>query len=167
MSRTPPAGQALSLDAFAKLVDAYHVDLLRLAYGMSGDRLLAEDAVQACWQSAWRSRGQLRDPAVARGWLCTIAANEVRRHLRRRRLGNLLHARLAPAVGAADIEPRHIDLATALSRLPLRDRQLIGMRYDLQMTSDEIAPHLGMTASGTRVRLKRVIQKLREDLSDV
>jgi len=152
-------------DAFARLVERYQPALMRLAYGMAGDRTIAEDAVQACWHAAWRSREQI-DRARIRGWLFTVTANQVRRSLRRRRLREVLHGRLRPPPDRGEVDPRHVDLASALSGLNLRDRQLVALRYGLGLTSEEIGEHLGLSASGARVRLQRVLLRLREELSD-
>lgn len=152
-------------DEFERLVERYQPSLMRLAYGMAGDRAVAEDAVQACWQAAWRSRGEI-DRARMRGWLFTVTANQVRRTLRRRRLREVLHGRLRPPVARDEVDPRHVDLATALSGLALRDRQLVALRYGLGLTSEEIGAQLGLSASGARVRLRRVLLRLREELSD-
>ena len=70
--------------AFTELVSAYHADMLRLAMVVSCDADVANDAVQAAWQHAWRKLGQLRDPGRVRPWLLSIAANEARQALRRR-----------------------------------------------------------------------------------
>ena len=35
--------------AFARIVDAYHGDLVRVAYVVAGDEQLAEDAAQSAW----------------------------------------------------------------------------------------------------------------------
>lgn len=153
-------------DDFEQLVDRFHRDLMRLAYAMCGDRAMAEDAVQACWQAAWRSRFDIRDRTRIRGWLLTVTANEVRRQLRRRRRGQILHGMLQPPEVTADLDPVHLDLARALSGLDLRDRQLIALRYGLELTSDEIGRHLGLSASGARVRLRRVLERLRLELGD-
>lgn len=152
-------------DEFEQLVERYQPALMRLAYGMAGDRLLAEDAVQGCWQAAWRSRDQI-DPMKVRAWLFTVTANQVRRQLRRQRLGNVLRGRLRPPMPPDEADPSHIDLTAALSHLKLRDRQLIALRYGLGLTSQEIGEQLGLSASGTRVRLGRVLARLRMELSD-
>lgn len=161
---TPKPG-AMLVDEFERLVERYQPALMRLAYGMAGDRSVAEDAVQACWQAAWRSRGQI-DRARMRGWLFTVTANQVRRTLRRRRLRQMLHGRLRPPAARGEVDPRHVDLATALGGLDLRDRQLVALRYGMGLSSQEIGEQLGLSASGARVRLQRVLLRLREELSD-
>ncbi len=153
-------------DEFEQLVSRHHVDLMRLALVMSGDRALAEDAVQACWQAAWRSRGQIRDPSRIGAWLRTVTANEVRRQLRRQRLRALLHGRLRPPEPMPPADPRHLDLVRALSELAIADRQLLGLRFGLGLTSAEIGEQLGISAAAARVRLHRLLARLRTELGD-
>ncbi|MEO8469396.1 MAG: sigma-70 family RNA polymerase sigma factor [Chloroflexota bacterium] len=153
-------------DEFVGLVERYNDDLLRLAFAMTGDRALAEDAVQNCWQAAWQARDTIREPDRVRGWLFTITANQVRRQLRRRRLAAILHGRLAPPDSVDPLDPGYIDLARGLARLSVSDRELLGFRFGLGLTSNEIGSGLGLTGSGTRRRLQRVIGRLRRELGD-
>ena len=65
--------------AFARIVAAYHADMIRVAYVVSGgDQDIADDAVQAAWSIAWRKLGSLRDPDRLKPWLVSVAANEAR-----------------------------------------------------------------------------------------
>ncbi len=43
--------------AFARIIAAYHLDLVRVAFVICGDEALAEDAAQAAWWIAWRKLG--------------------------------------------------------------------------------------------------------------
>jgi RNA polymerase sigma-70 factor (ECF subfamily) len=157
--------QGVSREAFVALVERYNDELLRLAFAMAGDRELAADAVQGCWQAAWQSRAAVRDPDRIRAWLLTITANNVRRQIRRRRLGALLGGFLSQPQPPA-VDPGHIDLSRALVRLSVDDRQLLAMRFDLGLTSDEIGDVLGLSGAGTRRRLQRVLARLRQELRD-
>jgi RNA polymerase sigma factor (sigma-70 family) len=72
--------------AFARIVGAYHADMVRVAYVVSGGQQdVADDAVQAAWSAAWRKLGSLRDPQRLRQWLVSVAANEARQACRRQR----------------------------------------------------------------------------------
>jgi RNA polymerase sigma factor (sigma-70 family) len=159
------AGTSLSVtpEAFADLVGRYNDDLFRLAFAMTGDRALAEDAVQGCWLAAWRSRGELRDAARIRGWLLTITANQVRRQARRDRLRLLLQGR-RPSRWRDEDPGEYVDLARALAKLSPQDRELVAMRYYLGLSSAQIAPMLRLSPSGTRRRLQRVLFALRKEL---
>lgn len=79
--------QAIAGDeaAFARIVAAYHADMVRVAYGICGEREASLDAVQAAWVIAWRKLRAIREPEHLRGWLVAVAANEARHVARRRR----------------------------------------------------------------------------------
>jgi RNA polymerase sigma factor (sigma-70 family) len=164
-SRLSIEGPGLTRDQFIGLVERHNDDLIRLAFAMSGDRAAAEDAAQSCWDAAWRSRSTIREPENIKGWLFTVTANNMRRHLRRKRFGDLLQGRTSTPV-PAQADARHLDLHTALARLSLDERKLVGLRYGVGLTSDEIGQTLGISASGTRRRLQRVLAKLRLELTD-
>jgi RNA polymerase sigma factor (sigma-70 family) len=151
---------------FELLVERHHLDLVRFAYGLCGDREIAEDAVQSCWHAAWRSRSEIRDPDRVRGWLFTVTANDVRRQLRRRRLASLLHGRLEPPAPSQAIDPEFADLAHALAQLPDRDRQIVIMRYALGLTSEEIGNRFGLSGPGIRRRLQSSLARLRARLGE-
>ena len=152
--------------AFTRLIAAYHADMLRVAFVITGDADVASDAVQFAWQTAWRKLGKLREPDRIRSWLVAIAANEARqltRHQRRRSVVEI----------AASSEPRgtdpaggiaRLDLVNALARLKPEDRELMAMRYVLGLDSFEIAATRGTSASGTRARIARVLAELRKEL---
>jgi RNA polymerase sigma factor (sigma-70 family) len=156
--------------AFARLVEAHHADLVRLAYLICGDRELAADVAQSAWQAAWAQLEKLRDPDAARAWLLAITANQARRQIRRLALRRLLEPR-SLAWGRQVSSPRpdpdlDIDLAAALAKLDPRDRQLLALRYAIGLTGEEIGPMVRLSASGVRVRLGRLRERLRRELTD-
>ena len=59
-----------------------------------------------------------------------------------------------------------MDLRAALDRLDPDDRALLAMRYVAGFDSNELALALGISPAGTRSRLKRLLDRLREDLTD-
>lgn len=154
--------------AFARIVAAHHADLVRVAYGITGDRDLALDAVQSTWVIAWRKLHTLRDPECLRAWLVSVAANESRHLSRRRRPVHVTELDVArlPCAGddPADGIPR-VDLVNALSHLDVDDRSVIALRYGAGYDSSEIAPLLHLSASGVRARLARSLARLRKDLA--
>jgi RNA polymerase sigma-70 factor (ECF subfamily) len=152
--------------AFARLVAAYQNDLVRVAFVVTGDQALAEDAAEAAWWIAWRKLPSLREPASLRSWLVAVAANEARKIAGRRRRHSVVELRLeAPDPTpdpAGDID--RVDLANALARLDPRDRAIVALRYVADLESDEIGPLLSLSASGVRTRLARTLRRLRKDL---
>ena len=156
--------------AFARIVAAYHRDMVRVAYGICGEPDLALDAVQAAWLIAWRKLGTVREPDHLRSWLVAVAANEARHLVRRRRTHPVVEILLDPPdanIADSPAEIRRLDLVNALRRLSPEDRSLIALRYGAELDSSEIGPLLGISASGVRARLLRLMGRVRKELDDV
>jgi RNA polymerase sigma-70 factor (ECF subfamily) len=153
--------------AFARLVATHHGDMTRLAYVITGEVALAEDAVQSAWIRAWRSLRSIRDPDRVRPWLLAIAGNEARQVARRRRRSPVVPIdpdapggpRSDPAAGIA-----RVDLVRALSRLSPDDRSLLTLRYVMGLDAAELGAMTGRSPSGVRARLSRLTARMRKEL---
>ncbi len=153
--------------AFARIVAAHHEGMARIAYLVSGDVDVAADAEQAAWAIAWRRLGTLRDPARLKPWLMSVAANEARQIMRSQRRRTVRELSVdGPANSHDPDRSALIDLANALDDLDYRDRTLIGLRYIAELDSEAIGRELGLSASGVRVRLHRLLGRLRKELGD-
>ena len=153
--------------AFARIVAAHHDDMARIAYFVCADLDIAEEAEQSAWAIAYRRLKDLRDPDRLRPWLMSVAANEARQIARSRRRRTVREIAVADPTRPLDIDQAAmIDLADALARLDPKDRAIVGLRFIGGFESAEIGRAMGMTASGVRVRLHRLIGRLREDLGD-
>ena len=155
--------------AFARIVGAYHLDLVRVAFVICGDEGLAEDAAQASWWIAWRKLFSLRDPDRLKPWLVAVAANEARKLVRREHRHRIVEFKVAgdPSTGADPARAiDHVDLANALGHLRPDDRALVALCYAADLDSYELAPVLGMSPSGVRTRLSRLLDRLRKELGD-
>lgn len=155
--------------AFAGLVDEHHAAMARVAYVVAGDAELAADAVQAAWEVAWRRLRSLRQPDRIRAWLVAIAANEARQSLRRQRRIIFTDPSAFEMPGPDDASDSIdlVDLQDALKSLKPDERALLALRYVAGLDSSEISAQLGMTASGVRSRLARLLERLRMDLDHV
>jgi len=154
--------------AFTRLVEAFHPDMARLAFFVSGgNRELTEDAVQSAWAIAWSRLRTLRDPQRIRAWLLSVTANEARQLLRQQRHGAAVRLEYAEErLRAPDpyASPAVLDMANVLARLKPEERTLVGLRYAAGLDSAEIGAVLGMSASGVRSRLDRLLDRLRAEL---
>lgn len=154
-------------DAFARLVERHHASMAKVAYAVCGDAEAARDATQAAWTIAWRRLHTLRDHTQVRAWLVAIAANEARQHVRKR--GRVTVVDISESLdAAADADPADrigtVDLGRALAGLEPDDRTLLALRFVAGLGSTEIAAQLGISASGVRSRLSRLIERLRTEL---
>jgi RNA polymerase sigma factor (sigma-70 family) len=156
-------------EAFTELVERHHRELVRIAYAITGDLDAACDSAQLAWIKAWQRLPSVREPERLRAWLIAIAANEARQHLRARGRRRIHEIETAPtgesgrqSGGVTSAE--RMDLGAALKKLQPADRGLVAMRYLAGLSAEEIGVATGMTASGVRTRLSRLIARLREDL---
>jgi RNA polymerase sigma-70 factor (ECF subfamily) len=153
--------------AFARIVADHHDDMARIAYFVCGDLDVAEEAEQSAWTAAYRRLKDLRDPERLRPWLMSIAANEARQIVRSRRRRTVREVAVAEPQRRYDIDrAAMLDMAAALDRLDPKDRAIVGLRFVAGFESAEIARAVGMTPSGVRVRLHRLLERLRKDLGD-
>ena len=155
--------------AFRRIIAEHHDDMRRVALSIARDRAVAEEATQAAWLIAWKKIGDVRDEANLRPWLVSVAANEVKRVLRKRRRRAAVEVATDPSGEPGGSDPATgidaMDLRSALRRLDPDDRALLAMRYVAGFDSNEIAVALGISPSGTRNRLERLRKRLREELS--
>lgn len=155
--------------AFARIVQAHHDDMTRVSFVICGDLDMADEAVQAAWPIIWRKFSSLRDADRLRPWLVSVAANEARQLVRRRRRRTVVEVAVSGG-DAFGVDPGgrvgDLDLANALARLEPDDRALLALRYVAGFDSTELARATGRSASGTRARLARLLARLRTELSD-
>lgn len=146
-----------------------HRICLGIAFRYAKDRTEAEDIAQDSMIRAWRKRNTLRNSEARKSWLATIVRNEAMREFARRRPDpsdtlELAHGSEDERV-LATVE--RADLHAALDRLNQRDRQLVRLRYDEDMTQEAIAHRLGIPLGTVKVRLHRVRAKLRREIGAV
>jgi len=155
--------------AFARIVAAHHEDMRRVCVVMTRDEALAEDAVQSAWSIVWRKLGTLKEPERLRPWLISVAVNQARDMLRKRRRTpeTELDSTTVRVTGGVDPATgiESLDLLAAMDHLDSEDRALIAMRYVAGFDATELAVAIGLSPSGTRTRLERVLNRLRQELA--
>jgi len=154
--------------AFRRIIAAYHDDMRRVAAYITRDRYLAEEATQAAWLIAWKKLRKVRDEDHLKPWLVSVAAYEAKRVLRnqrrRARVEALAVAGAEPLNGEPTTDSRALDLRAAMGRLDPDDRALLAMKYGAGFDSNELALATGISPSGTRSRIERLLKRLREEL---
>lgn len=154
--------------AFAWIVETYSSDMAQVCLVVVGDLELADEAVAAAWPIAWRTLDRLHDPERLRSWLISIAANQARQMARARRRRTVREIAVTPpdqAVHARDQEAA-IDLQRALATLSPDDRALLALRYVAGFDSNELARATGLSPSGTRAKLARLLDRMRTELGN-
>lgn len=150
--------------AFTSLVERHADPVYRFLRSLGAETADAEDALQDCFVSAWRSAASFTGADSARGWLYSIARNALRRQYRRR-VGEPRHTESLEVLGAqagwgtqSDLLPRLeaiSELEWALSQLPTEEREIVALRDLEGLTGPEASEALGITTAAMKSRLHR------------
>ena len=160
--------------AYEELVRRYQDVAVRTAHLISPDGD-AEDAVQDAFVKAYAALARFRPDAPFRPWILRIVANEARNRRRSagRRTGLALRAAEDRRPGDAAPSPesavlageRRSDLLRAVNGLRDDDREVIAVRYFLDLSEAEAAITLGIPRGTVKSRLSRALGRLRERLA--
>ena len=149
---------------FSAFVVSRWPGLVRLAFGLTGDRWAAEDLAQATLARAyvaWRRVSRADDPDA---YLRRILVNTSNRRFRRRRVAEQPGDPPETAVeGPADLVGERTALLAALRQLPPRQREAVVLRYWADLTDAQIAATLGCSPGTVRSQLSRALAKLRDN----
>ncbi|NUP48757.1 MAG: SigE family RNA polymerase sigma factor [Catenulispora sp.] len=138
-------------------------DLVRFAYGLTGDRGHAEDLAQTALAKAYASWGRVRRTDDPDAYVRRILINANHRRFRKQRVPE--HS------GAAPVEPAVADgtelfdqreaLVAALMELPPKQRAVVVLRYWDGLTETQAAAILGCSVGNVKSQASRALAKLR------
>lgn len=159
--------------AFRRLVEPHLAMLHRIAQRASGDRALAEDAVQETLTLAYQRLDRHRPEVPFRAFLAAVAAKMAHTLMRgeRRRKGRE-QAADAPAPTAdpeAALRGAHAAarVREALAAMPKKRREAALLRLDAGLSYREIALALDSTEGSSRVLVHKALAELEERLADL
>jgi RNA polymerase sigma-70 factor (sigma-E family) len=137
--------------------------LVRLAYGLTGDRQSAEDLAQTALARAYAAWPRVRRADDPDAYVRRILLNVNRSRLRPRRFTEQLTAD-PPDHGTPDPAGPRDDrsaLLAALAALPYGQRAVIVLRYWLDLTEPQAAAALGCSVGNVKSQAARGLAKLR------
>ena len=127
---------------------------------------VADDLVQETLLVAWEKQGNLRDPAALKGWLLTILRNVHFGNGRKRRFEcedvDGIEASRQEVHGNQESRADLGDLARALDRLPVVEREALMLVCFEDMSYEEAAAVCGCPVGSVKSRVSRARQRLRE-----
>jgi RNA polymerase sigma-70 factor (sigma-E family) len=157
-------------EALEQLYAAHWRRLVRLAVLLVRDQGVAEEIVQDSFVAVHDRWGRLRDPDKALAYLRQSVVNRSRSHLRHLSVvrRHVEREGAMPVAAGAD-EPaydaaRRTTVLDALRRLPTRQREVLALRYYMDLSEAEIAEILGISRGAVKSHASRGAASLRADL---
>ena len=154
-------------EALEQLYAAHWRSLVRLSVLLVRDQGLAEEVVQEAFVAVHGRWSRLREPDLALAYLRQAVVNRSRSALRHRAVVQR-HAdrRTAPLVEAgadqaALVGDRRAAVLDALRELPQRQREVLALRYYLDLSEAEIADALGISRGAVKSHASRGAAALR------
>lgn len=174
MTVAPPAEPAPGPD-LEGWYRAHRVELVRLAAYALGDAGAAEEVVQDLFARLYLRPPDLREPDAVLRYLRSAVLNRCRSRVTRGRTGRLAVERLQRAPGPAgrSTEEAGVDASTraailaAVRRLPRRQRDVVLLRYWLDLPEVEIAATLGVSPGTVKTSAHRAMHALAPLLEDL
>jgi RNA polymerase sigma-70 factor (sigma-E family) len=155
-------------EAVEQLYAAHWARLVRLSVLLVRDTGTAEEVVQDAFVAVHARWGKLREPEKALAYLRQAVVNRSRSALRHRAVV-LRHAEReadpSPAPGADEASlavERRGAVLDAMRALPPRQREVLALRYYLELSEAEIADTLGIARGSVKAHASRGSAALRE-----
>ena len=150
---------------FESLYERYARDVYRFALYLSGRQDVADDISAETFVRAWLSPQPIREGTV-KAYLFAIARNlyraDRRQQSRREPISELVRSR---APGPEESTAVRLDLDRVLARLqtlPEIDRAVLLMRAEDDMSYEEIAAAVGISAGAAKVKVHRARARLHQ-----
>lgn len=169
-------GTAAADQALSRLYAAHWHSLVRLAWLLTRDQQVAEEAVQDAFVAMHARWDQLRDPERALAYLRRSVVNASRSVLRHRRVEDRyvtaeMGRRGVPgSIAEPSAEERALardtgdGLIRALGRLPRRQREVLTLRYYLDLSEAQIADALDISPGSVKAHAHRGLTSLRAEV---
>ncbi len=168
--------QSGDAEAFAWLVNEHQLFIYNLALRALGDVHEAEDAAQDAFVRAWLALPNFRGQAQFRTWLYRIVTNvcfnrlpQLRRQLAALgddQAGETPDDSLADPATGLEADERRAFLHRQIDALPQSYKILITLRYQQELSYEEIAGVLSLPLGTVKIGLFRAKAKLREALAE-
>ena len=146
--------------AFAELYERHRVRAFRTAMAILGDREAAEEARQEAFLRAFCTLGRKDANVSFSTWLFRYVLWEARTHARKRR-------RSPPLIGGDQGESSDLDrtelrlqLVAAMRELPVHLREVLTLRFYLDLPVEEVAELLSCRPGTVKSRCHRALGQL-------
>jgi RNA polymerase sigma-70 factor (sigma-E family) len=156
------------LASLSELYQQHRLPLVRLAVLLVDDRATAEDVVQDAFAALHARWDRLRGEAAALRYLRVTVLNKARSALRRRRTARRWVAaqRASEPLAEEPLAVEHRNVIDALNQLAPRRREVLVLRYWLDLSEAQIAETLGISRGSVKSTASRALDQLEKLLED-
>lgn len=173
-SRRDAAARAAADDGVSELYAVHWAPMVRLAWLFVHDDLLAEEIAQDAFISLhgkWHEVHEGRGAAYLRQCVVNGARSALRHHRVERRYVDSLggagrRLTIASAEDEALASAGSADLFGRLQHLPPRQREVLVLRYYLDLSESQIADALGIAPGSVKAHAHRGLAALRTQMED-
>ena len=156
-----------SKQTFERLFKDSYPHMYRMAFSLVENAEDAKDAVNQVFAQMWRGKPQISEESI-RGYLLAATRNQCLHILQQRQLWRKMEDELKRDVQESRDEERE-ELLQALQQviennLTEQDRRVLQLHYDEEMTYQETASALGISASAVNKHITRSLFKIRQTL---
>ncbi len=154
-----------SKQEFERLFKDSYPHMYRMAFSMVENTDDAKDAVHQVFAQIWRRKPQVADDSI-RGYLLAATRNQCLHTLRSRQLQRQMEDELQQDIAATENEGRE-ELLQQLrqvidNNLTEQDRRVLSLHYDDEMTYEETATVLGISASAVNKHITQSLARIRK-----
>ncbi len=164
--------------AFEGIVAKYQDLVCAITFSGISDFQQSEELAHQTFVNAWKNLSQLKDLSRFKGWLCSIARNNIRNFLSKQQrdiiaksqameeINYTASAEAGPLESA--IEKEHEELVSdAMRRIPEQYREPLVLYYRQQQSIEQVALSLDLSSEVVRQRLHRGRKMIKEHLSSI
>ena len=150
----------------------HYRSLVKLASLLIDDRSTCEEIVQDAFVAVFRSPARLRDESRLPAYLRSAVLNGARSQLRKRQVRSRLRSVDSPVSEVASAEAGALAaedqraVLEALRSLPDRQRDVLVLRFYLDLSESEIATTLGIGAGTVKTHTRRGLEALAQQLEN-
>jgi len=157
-------------ETLADVYDAWAKSMYRYALMILADHAAAEDAVQQVFMKLARMGSGMLKIDSYNGYLQQAVRRECYTILRRRQRDRQINPSAAgpllePGPGTAVNEDERLDLEEALRTLPPEQREIVHLKVYEQMTFQQIAEVLAISANTAASRYRYAMEKIRRRIN--
>jgi RNA polymerase sigma-70 factor (ECF subfamily) len=155
-------------DALEKLVERYNSMVFSICYRLLNSKDESHDATQQVFLNVLRGVAKFRGNSSFKTWLYSIALNECRSRLKRKKIFEeidvLLDIKSIDPLQERTLETRRRKeaLRASLKSLPFKQRAAVTLRINDEMPFSEIARSLGCSVNSAKVNFQHGMNRLKE-----